>query len=378
MERYINIVDYHQRKNNNQIIFDKQVKKLLRCQNPWNSLVINQFGATYICSSPAWLPKSIGSLLDYDDFFSLLNSYEAREIRSEVALNRYGYCNHNICGHFNTQIGMNFFGEDSIITPPTINIFKFLKEEEFPVDSTVDTLPTEICLDFDYTCNFKCPSCRTEMINHNQGPMAETNKLLVDKIKHVIIDHYIKEQAPLTIRWAGGEPFVSHAYLELWKYIVEKKAGNIKNIIQTNGSYLKKRSTLLENFLPYIDQLRISFDAGASETYSKVRVNGNWDELLDNCRYVRDIIDKSNLKIILASDFVVQLDNFQDIPQYIEIAKSIGFDKINLSNMWNWGTWDQDEFRRLNISDPAHPKHQELFNIIKTYQNDIKVGQHVY
>jgi hypothetical protein len=377
MERYINIVDYHQRKNNNQIIFDKQVKKLLRCQNPWNSLVINQFGATYICSSPAWLPKSIGSLLDYDDFFSLLNSYEAREIRSEVILNRYGYCNHKICGHFGRS-AMDFFSEDPIIDTSSTKTFEFLKEEEFPVDSITTALPTEICLDFDYTCNFKCPSCRTDIINHNQGPMVETNKLLVDKIKHVIIDRYIKEQASLTIRWAGGEPFVSHAYLELWEYIVEKKASNIKNIIQTNGSYLKKRSALLENFLPYIDQLRISFDAGTSETYSKVRVNGDWQELLDNCAYVKTLVGKLNTKVVLFSDFVVQLDNFQEIPQYIEIAKLIGFDAVNLSKMWNWDTWDHDEFQRLNISDPAHPKHQELFNIIKTYQNDIKVGQHVY
>jgi molybdenum cofactor biosynthesis enzyme MoaA len=378
MERYINIVDYHQRKNNNQILFDKQIKNLPRCQSPWNNLVINQFGATYICSSPAWLPKSIGSLLDYDDFFSLLNSYEAREIRSEILLNRYSYGNHNICGHFKRERDMNFFSEEPIIVPPLTKIFKFLKEEEFPVNSAVDILPTEICLDFDYTCNFKCPSCRTEMINHNQGPLVETNKLLVDKIKHIVIDRYIKEQAPLTIRWAGGEPFISHAYLELWRYIVEKKAGNIKNIIQTNGSYLKKRSALLENFLPYINQLRISFDAGSSEIYSKVRVNGSWDELLDNCRYVKDVINKSNLKIILSSDFVVQLDNFQDIPQYIEIAKLIGFDKINLSNMWNWGTWDDNEFQRLNISNPTHPKHQKLIGIINPYKNDIQIGQYVY
>jgi hypothetical protein len=148
MERYINIVDYHQRKNNNQTLFDKQIKNLPRCPNPWNRLVINQFGATYICSSPAWLPKSIGSLLDYDNFFSLLNSYEAREIRSEVLLNRYGYCNHNICDYFTAQ-KVGSFSEDPIITPPTPNIFKFLKEEEFPVNSIVDILPTEICLDFD-------------------------------------------------------------------------------------------------------------------------------------------------------------------------------------------------------------------------------------
>jgi MoaA/NifB/PqqE/SkfB family radical SAM enzyme len=203
--------------------------------------------------------------------------------------------------------------------------------------------------------------------------MVETNKLLVDKIKHMIIDRYVEQQVPLTIRWAGGEPFVSHAYLELWKYIIASKAVNIKNVIQTNGSYLKKRSNILENFLPYIDQLRISFDAGTSETYSKVRRNGNWDELLDNCKYVKNIIDRLNLKISLTSDFIVQLDNVEEIPQYIETTRSLGFDTINLSKMWNWGTWEMEEFTRLNISDKTHPSHNRLIEILKPYKDSPEI-----
>jgi molybdenum cofactor biosynthesis enzyme MoaA len=367
MERYINIVDYHQRKNNNQIIFDKQAKKLSMCQNPWNKLVINQFGAAYICSSPAWLPKSIGSLLDYDDFFSLLNSYEAREIRSEVALKRYGYCNHKICGHF---WGPVMISADSIIEPPSAETFEFLTEEEFTTNSSVDKLPSEICFDFDYTCNFKCPSCRTEMINHNQGPMVETNKKIVSKIKHVILDRYIDSKKSLTIRWAGGEPFISHAYLDIWQYIVDKNITGINNIIQTNGSYFKKRSGLLEKFLPHIRILRVSFDAGTAETYSKIRINGEWETLIDNCKYVRKLIDQFKINTTLESDFVVQLDNFQEIPRYIDIAKSIGFDQINLSKMWNWDTWPMQKFKELNISSNTHPRHQELVEILKSYASD--------
>ena len=377
MERYINIVDYHQRKNNNQIIFDKQAKKLPMCRNPWNKLVINQFGAAYICNSPAWLPKSIGSLLDYDDFLSLLNTYEAREIRSEVALKRNSYCNHKICGHFG-QFFQKYFGQNPIIQPTSTETFKFLEEKEFTTNSSVDKLPSEICFDFDYTCNFQCPSCRTEMINHNQGPMVETNKKLVDKIKHVVLNRYIDSKRPLLIRWAGGEPFISHAYLDIWQYMADKNITNIKNIIQTNGSYLKKRSELLKKFLPQIAVLRISFDAGAKNTYEKIRVNGDWDTLLENCDYVIKLIKELNIDTQIESDFVVQLDNFQEIPQYIEIAKSIGFNKINLTKMWNWDTWPMEKFQELNISSDQHPRHQELKEIIENYTTDPKISSHVY
>ena len=370
MERVINIVDYHQRVNNKQTLFDKHATGIPRCQNPWHDLVINNYGATYICKSPAWLSKSIGSIVDYDDIFDLLNSYEARSIRSEIALKRYTYCNHKICEHLSNPVISKRLNQN-----PSVDDLQLLTEDKFTENSKTFTLPTEICLDFDYTCNFKCPSCRTDIINHNQGPMAETNKLLVDKIKHVIIDRYVKEQQSLTIRWAGGEPLVSHAYLDLWEYIVENKATNIKNIIQTNGSYLKKRSALLEEFLPYINQLRISFDAGTGDTYSKVRVNGDWEELLSNCAYVKSLIDKSNFDITLSSDFVVQLDNFKEIPQYIKTAQSIGFDKINLSKMWNWDTWTADEFTRVNVTDPTHPQYSQLVEILAPYK-DIKEVEH--
>ena len=370
MERYINIVDYHQRKNNQLEIFDRHVKDTPTCRYPWTHLVINQFGTTYICQSPAWLAKGVGSLLDHNDFFDLLNSHEAQSIRSEISLGRYSYCNHKICSHL-------LHNKNLQLLPQQPEDLILLTKDQFTADSIVTTLPIEICFDFDYTCNFKCPSCRTDMINHNQGPLWESNRLLVEKIKHVIIDRYIKTGDPVTFRWAGGEPFVSKAYLELWKYIIVTGNKKIRNIIQTNGSYLSKRTGILLKFLPYINVLRISFDAGTPTTYEKVRANGNWNTLIKNSKQVRAMINNNKFKTKLISDFVVQLDNYQEIPTYIEIAKSIGFDSIQLSTMWNWGTWEMDEFNQLNISDPTHPKHQDLIDILNVYANDLQVNQHV-
>jgi pyruvate-formate lyase-activating enzyme len=371
MERYINIVDYYQRINNNHVFFDKQVIGLPKCNYPWEKLVINQFGLTYNCTSPAWLPKSIGSLLDYEDFFNLLNTYEARAIRSEIDLNRYSYCNNKICKHLSTDLSIKHYNSQSANTT-------LLTEDQFTETSITKNLPNEICFDFDYTCNFKCPSCRTEMINHNQGPMVETNKKLVDKIKKVILDRYIETKTPLDIRWAGGEPFLSHAYLELFNYIIDHKAINIKNIVQTNGSYLNRRKKLLKDFLPYIKEFRISFDAGTESSYKNIRVNGDWHTLIKNCTYTKNFIISQKTKTKLISDFVIQLGNFQEIPQHIDLVKSLGFDQINLNKLWSWGTWSDLEFQNLNICDRNHPRYLELIEILKSYENDSMVFQSVY
>lgn len=369
MERVINIVDYHQQTNNGQTFYNKQAVNLRLCNHPWSRLVVNSHGDTYICASPAWLPKSIGSVLDYDSFFDLLNSYEARSIRSEVESNRYTYCNQEICSHLaNDQARQKY---NTVPSPGD----QLLTEEQFTEHSTVTTLPHEICFDFDYTCNFRCPSCRIDMINHNHGPIADVNRKLVERIKNSIIDLYIQHDTPLTIRWAGGEPFLSHAYLDLWDYMSQQPS-KIRNIIQTNGSYLSRRDDLLKRFLPYVKELRISFDAASAETYNKIRVNGVWEELLNNCRYIKELIDQLGCSTALVSDFVVQLDNYKEIPAYIELVKHLGFDKINLSRMWNWDTWDMDEFARLNISNSTHPQYLDLVNILDQYKQDKQV--HVF
>ena len=135
MERIIAIADYHQRKNNSQILFDKQITNLPMCTNPWKRLVINEYGLTYICSSPAWLPKSIGSILEYTDMFDLLNSYEARSIRSEVETNRYTYCNHKICGY----LSPNRSEIDIQVSQSSLDSM-LLTEEQFTLASRVTKL----------------------------------------------------------------------------------------------------------------------------------------------------------------------------------------------------------------------------------------------
>lgn len=352
MERYINIIDHYQRINNQHQIFDKRVT-LPKCQYPWQNIVIHRYGETYICLSPAWLPKSIGSVLDYNNFYDLLNTHEARSIRSEISAGRYSYCNNKICSHLsNTYYAAEPAGK-----------FEFLSD--YTEDSLVQELPREICFDFDYTCNFKCPSCRTEMINHNQGPEHAVNKQLVKKIKNVILPEYADKS--VVFRWAGGEPFVSKAYLDIWRHIIKLGNTNIQNIIQTNGSYLLKKSSLVKEFLPYVCEIRISFDAGSAETYKKIRVNGDWKTLLDNCRFINSVRTQH---MSLISNFVVQLDNYLEIPQYVEIAESLGFDSIQLNKMWNWGTWSDDEFKRLNITDPSHPDHSALLEIVNSCKSN--------
>lgn len=357
-QRIIEIVDYHQQQQNKQIFYDKKIPNMVpKCRIPWNTLIVNQEGVSYICISPAWLPKSIGRILDVNNIYDLLNSDEARAIRSEIYNGSYSYCNTTLCSHGGKW------------AKPYTNPTTLLTKDEFVSASTVTNLPTAIIFDFDYTCNFLCPSCRTEIVNENTSNITSVHDALVQHIKTVLLDEYKNTTAHTTFRWAGGEPFVSNAYLQLWEYIATFNNPNLKHKIQTNGSYIHKRVPLLIKMLPTIEEISISVDAGTEDTYTKLRVNGNWQVLKDNCILARSIIDSNGADTLLKSSFVTQLDNYQEIPEYVDLMFSMGFDNVSIDKMWNWGRTTDAEFERINITNPLHKDHAKLLAILDTVKN---------
>jgi MoaA/NifB/PqqE/SkfB family radical SAM enzyme len=343
-------------KRQSQIFFDKQYTGAGKCHIPWNTLGINNNGNAYICASPSWIPIFVGNMFESTDIYDILNSRESLKIRQEILAGRYYYCNTRICDFF------NFKDTESYQAQPTSqDNFNELDFKDAP-GLYVNKIPTNLIFDFDYTCNFKCPSCRTEIQNWNADHIRRPiNDQLVEKIKHLIIDE-IHDQ-PISIRWCGGEPFMSEVYVELFNYIISTGKTNIQNIIQTNGSLFTAKKDLVKDFLPYVSDLRISFDAGCAETYGLTRVGGDWDRLIDNTKFVVDLIKKHKFKTRVSADYVVQKNNYKDLPQFVEVCKALDI-KINLTHkMWNWGTWDEETFNDMNIYHPKHP----LYDDLKTY-----------
>jgi sulfatase maturation enzyme AslB (radical SAM superfamily) len=333
-----------------QIFFNKNVTNNTRCEIPWNTLGVNQNGNVFICASPSWIPIFVGNMLETTNIFDILNSESAQKIRQEILSNRYFYCNNNLCSFFQ-QVDKSTYDQQPVDQTP----LPYVHDKNY----TIDAIPANIIFDFDYTCNFKCPSCRTEVINWNDDQIIKPiNDKLVERIKHEIIDKI--DTRFITIRWAGGEPFMSKAYIELFDYIIISGKQNIQNIIQTNGSLLQLKQTLVKRLLPYISELRISFDAASEETYKKIRVNGSWDKLIANVTWVRELITTSGYNTKLSADFVVQKDNYKEIPDFVALCTQLGIEHINLQKMWNWGTWSQVEFDDKNIYNPSHPDYEDL------------------
>ena len=337
-----------------QIFFDKQFTGS-PCRVPWETMGINSNGDIFICESPSWIPKFVGNILECNNIYQALNSDLAQSIRQEISQGSYTYCNHRICSFFSRVPPEQYANSGPEKQPGIVHKSPKL---------LINQIPRKIILDFDYTCNFACPSCRTELINNNHHHViAPINNRIAQKIKDLIIDQ-VKDEL-INIRWCGGEPFISRVYTDLMDYICKHKSKNFNHSIQTNGSYLQKKSQLVTDLLPTLQNVRVSFDAASADTYHQIRVNGQWDQLLENVRWLRKQIDQVAPKCKLQADYVVQLGNYKEIPAFVELCKELGIDHINWQKMWNWGTWNQEIFLQNNIYDSTHPKYPELVEIFK-------------
>lgn len=347
------ILSLDNQKRQNQIFYAKNYRGS-RCQIPWQTLGINANGNAFICQSPSWIPIFVGNLFEANNIFEILNSKQALQIRQEILEGRYFYCNSKICGFFD-YIDTSLYQSNVTVDQTPV---AFIDSPELYVNE----IPHELVFDFDYTCNFKCPSCRNEYQNwNNHHIIRPINNRIVEKIKTYVIDE-IKNQS-IVIRWCGGEPFMSEVYIELFEYIISTKKLNIQNIIQTNGSLFISKQDLLLRLLPYISDIRISFDAGTENSYKLTRVGGQWENLIKNVKFLVNIIKENNFATKVSADFVVQKNNYKDLPQYAELCKQLGIVVNITQKMWNWGSWDTDTFNEMNVYNPDH----QLYNDVKHY-----------
>lgn len=349
-----------------QVFFDKRstIPPSERCQVPWKTMGVNSYGDVFICQSPAWIPKFVGNVNRADTVYDILNSDMAIKIRREILSDRYFYCNNHICSFFDKQPKESYQFE-----PTQDSDFLPLQDDIQHPSLFLDRVPENLIFDFDYTCNFRCPSCRTDLINNNKHSVIRPiNNRISERIKTLVIDE-IKDH-PTSIRWAGGEPFISDVYSDLLEYIIGTGKRNITHIIQTNGSYLKSKSDIVEGLLPYLKELRISFDAATPETYHRVRVNGVWDNLLNNVRWVMDKIRENNFPVTVTADFVVQKSNYQEILAFSKLCQDLGIHNINYQKMWDWHSWPKEEFNQHNVYTHNHPKYEQVVRFITQAKNE--------
>jgi len=321
------------------------------CSVPFNSLEIHN-NVCFVCC-PSWLPNKIE--LNEIRLKDVYNSEPVIDIRNSILDGSFKYCNKELCPYlsrllnFGVTSGPVGLKSNSKYTSPTIT----------------NNTPDYLVMNFDRTCNYKCPSCRVDLIVENSQGIKRVEKTIED------IDNYYSQHVKTLYITGSGDPFVSVGFRNYLRNFNPKKYPNLKSIhLHTNASLWNKEMwDSMPNIHNYVNTCEISIDAGTKETYeNKTRLGGNWENLLNNLKFI------STLPISVKTSFVVQDSNYMEMEIFYNLMYSIFGKKVNVffGKITNWGTFSEGEFKLKQVWDSEHPEHQLFkneFNKIWKNQN---------
>ena len=310
------------------------------CNIPFTSLEIHN-NVCFVCC-PSWLPNKIEmSEIPLKDMW---NSEPIIDIRKSMLDGTFKYCNKEMCPYLSKLI------KDGIATGPITLKSNPVSHQNLIIENNT---PDYIVMNFDRTCNYKCPSCRVDLIVEDSKGIQRVEKTIED------IDKYYSQHVKTLYITGSGDPFVSVGFRNYLRKFNPKKYPNLEKIhFHTNASMWNKEMwDSMPNVHKYVKSCEISIDAGTKDTYeNKTRLGGDWENLMNNLKFI------NTLRIRVKTSFVVQDTNYTEMETFYNLMYSIFGKKVNVffGKITNWGTFSEGEFKLKQVWDTEHPEH-ELF-----------------
>lgn len=282
---------------------------------------IHQNGEISICCY-SWLPKLFGNILT-DTPEEILNNIERLSIIKDMDNGKFTECNDH-CPSINSLL--NNKKNYKYIVP----ISKLPKEKEKE--------PIVINFSYDLSCNYQCPSCRSELILYSLGENSKVTKIHEKVVE--FINYLLNKGERLLLNITGsGDAFASPTY---WNYIKNLKSNDYIGLkLYTNGMSMTENKLLeIEHLWDNIHQMHISLDAVKAETYNIVRKNGSFDKVKSNLKTLNRFVKNKSFKNLkaLVTNFTVQKTNYKEIVEYAKWQ--LEYDQVtdiyfNLVVQWN-------------------------------------------
>lgn len=320
------------------------------CMVPFSSLEIHDKKRFLCCAS--WLEKYLPESTSPKDAWE---SDVAYNIRESVLDGSYKYCNKEQCPFLSQLLNFGEVGNTQTLIHKSNMSNEFKKRIKEHKNKTIK--PVTIQFSFDRTCNLKCPSCRVDLFTADKKKI-ENVKLTIDEIQ----TQYGDSVRTLYIT-GSGDPFVSVGFRDFLRNFDKSKWPKLHRIhLHTNATrWNKKMWDSMPNIHPYVKTCEISIDAATKDTYeNEVRLGGNWDELIDNLKFISSIPTLKSVK----TSFVVQTSNYKEMRQFYDLMYSIFGKKLNVyfGKIMNWGTFTEEEIGNHQVWKPSHPEHQDFLS----------------
>lgn len=303
------------------------------CDYYTNTRRLQKDGSLGFCMNTPWLNPPNGNVF-LQTYEEICASLKNKLIQISIEKGLYCFCNQNRCSPLRES----------------------KKKKELHNKKTESNKINCAIAAFDRTCNLYCESCRNEQIVQSDS-----------QVKY-LKDFFINELLPDAdvVNCAGdGEALFSRAYLDILENCKEKKI-----IILSNGTLAnKERVDYLSRLSDGKIVFSLSVDAARKETYEKLRRGACFDTLLANIRYIGEQVKSGKVRD-LVFNYVISKKNYYEISEFIQMAKEVGASAVNFTLLGNWGTFTEEEYKRIRVTDDEFHPLPELL----TYMNKIIVS----
>ena len=325
----------------------------LFCTNPFEQFDIYDNGKAYSCCS-GWLRLPLGNV-NNDPAESLWNSEASQAIRASIHDGSFRFCDHKVCPRIQNS-GLPTV-EAAMLRPDLKSIIE-------NKSTVLDYGPTFINFCNDQSCNLSCPSCRLETILLTSGKKFEQKKAIQEQIVAAFMAKATDRAFTINVT-GSGDPFASKVFREFLWALDGKKFPNMKVCLQTNGvMFTEKNWQKIHKIHKNLDIIIISLDAATAGTYAVTRKGGDWDQLHKNLAFLAQKRREGLFKT-LRLDFVSQVDNFTEMPAFVDLAASYSADNIYFSMVTDWGTWPPEIYQSKCIWKETHPRFNEFLEMLK-------------
>jgi len=188
-----------------------------------------------------------------------------------------------------------------------------------------EEFPSQIIVDVTEVCNLACTHCpHSDFVKSpNYGARMldpQLNKKMVNEVREHGADYtqYIRYSS-------SGEALIHPNIIDIIGYAV--RYSNTFVTLTTNGTLMNSR--ISESLINVgLDAIDISVDALTSETYSKIRVNGNYNKTVSNVINFIKLREQAPKKTKVVVSFVEQPQNSHEAAGFKRFWKDMGADYV--------------------------------------------------
>ncbi|MBN1621584.1 MAG: SPASM domain-containing protein [Endomicrobiales bacterium] len=198
---------------------------------------------------------------------------------------------------------------------------KLINSQIINGEHEITAFPYQMFIDPSNLCNLKCPFC-ANFARRNNYLKEGTNPLMSFDVFKKIID----ETGPYLTKIIFGDKSEPLVNKDIYRMISYVKKYDIYCLLSTNFNLFEKKHAE-ELVLSGLDCIHIGFEGTNQESYSRYRVGGNFNKVIENIKALVETKKKLKSKTPhLQWAYVVFKHNEEEIDAAIKMSKDLEMD----------------------------------------------------